>query len=56
MGMASLLIGVFFVASIQLFFLGILGEYVGIILAHVRNMPLVVERERINFKSAKDSS
>lgn len=50
MGMAPLLIGVFFVASIQFFFLGILGEYVGMILTHVRNMPLVVERERINFE------
>lgn len=49
MGMAPLLVGGFFVASIQFFFLGILGEYVGMILTHVRNMPLVVERERINF-------
>lgn len=49
MGMAPLLIGGFFVASIQFFFLGILGEYVGMILTHVRNMPLVTERERINF-------
>lgn len=53
MGMAPLLIGVFFVASIQFFFLGILGEYVGMILTHVRNMPLVVERERINFTEKK---
>lgn len=53
MGMAPLLIGVFFVASIQFFFLGILGEYVGMILTHVRNMPLVIERERINFTEEK---
>lgn len=53
MGMAPLLIGGFFVASIQFFFLGILGEYVGMILTHVRNMPLVVERERINFIEKK---
>lgn len=53
MGMAPLLIGVFFLASIQLFFLGILGEYVGTILTHVRNMPLVVERERVNFTENK---
>lgn len=53
MGVAPLLIGVFFVASIQFFFLGILGEYVGMILTHVRNMPLVVERERINFTDEK---
>jgi glycosyltransferase involved in cell wall biosynthesis len=49
MGVAPLLIGVFFIASIQLFFLGILGEYVGMTLTHVRNLPLVIEKERINF-------
>jgi glycosyltransferase involved in cell wall biosynthesis len=49
LGMAPMLIGGFFVASIQFFFLGILGEYIGVILTHVRNMPLVIERERINF-------
>lgn len=53
MGVAPLLIGGFFVASIQFFFLGILGEYVGMILTHVRNMPLVIERERINFTEKK---
>ena len=49
LGMAPMLIGGFFVASIQFFFLGILGEYIGVILTHVRTMPLVIERERINF-------
>jgi glycosyltransferase involved in cell wall biosynthesis len=49
MGMAPLLIGGCFVAAVQFFFLGIVGEYVGMILTHVRNMPLVIERERINF-------
>lgn len=49
MGLAPLLIGGFFVASIQFFFLGILGEYIGMILTHVRNLPLVIESERINF-------
>ncbi len=49
MGMAPLLIGGFFLAGIQFLFLGILGEYIGMILTHVRKMPLVVERERINF-------
>jgi hypothetical protein len=29
--------------------LGIIGEYVGFILTQVRKMPLVIERERINF-------
>jgi hypothetical protein len=39
----------FFIASIQFFFLGILGEYIGSILTQTRNMPLVIEKERINF-------
>ncbi len=49
LGTAPLLIGMFFFASIQLFFIGLLGEYVGAILTHVARRPLVVERERINF-------
>ena len=48
-GTAPLLIGMFFFASIQLFFIGLLGEYVGAILTYVARRPLVVERERINF-------
>jgi glycosyltransferase involved in cell wall biosynthesis len=48
-GMAPVIIGVFFFASIQLFFIGLLGEYVGAILTHVQKRPLVFERERINF-------
>jgi glycosyltransferase involved in cell wall biosynthesis len=48
-GIAPLIIGLFCVASVQLFFLGILGEYVGQIYTQVRNRPLVVEQERINF-------
>ena len=48
-GIAPLVIGLFFAMSVQLFFLGVLGEY--ILAMHVRlmNRPLVVERERINF-------
>jgi glycosyltransferase involved in cell wall biosynthesis len=48
-GIAPLIIGLFGVASVQLFFLGILGEYIGSIYTQVRNRPLVVEQERINF-------
>ncbi|RYF18460.1 MAG: glycosyltransferase [Comamonadaceae bacterium] len=51
-GTAPILIGMFFFASAQLFFIGLLGEYVGAILRHVSNRPLVVERERINFDDA----
>ena len=48
-GMAHVIIGLFFFASVQLFFIGVLGEYIGVILTHVRKTPLVVEKERINF-------
>jgi polyisoprenyl-phosphate glycosyltransferase len=48
-GVAPVIIGLFCVASVQLFFLGVLGEYVGAIYTQVRNRPLVVEQERINF-------
>lgn len=48
-GLAPILIGMFFFASVQLFFIGLLGEYVGAILTHVMKRPLVVEHERINY-------
>jgi glycosyltransferase involved in cell wall biosynthesis len=49
LGLAPLVVGIFFFSSVQLFFLGIVGEYVGSIHTYVRHMPLVVEKERINF-------
>lgn len=48
-GMAPVLIGIFFFASIQLFFTGLLGEYLIGVLTFVKNRPLVIEQERINF-------
>lgn len=48
-GMAPILIGGFFFASIQLFFIGLLGEYIAAIHTQVLNRPLVVEKERVNF-------
>lgn len=48
-GMAPLVIGLFFFSAVQLFFIGILGEYIGAIYTQVRKRPLVVERERVNF-------
>lgn len=48
-GIAPVLIGVFFFASVQLFFIGILGEYIASIHTQVMKRPLVVERERVNF-------
>ncbi len=49
LGIAPVLIGIFFFGAIQTFFMGLLGEYIGSIHTQVRNMPLVVEAERINF-------
>ena len=48
-GMAPLVIGLFFFSAVQLIFIGILGEYIGAIYTHVKNKPLVIEEERINF-------
>ena len=48
-GMAPLVIGLFFFSSIQLIFIGILGEYIGAIYTHVKNKPYVIEDELINF-------
>jgi glycosyltransferase involved in cell wall biosynthesis len=49
LGIAPLIIGIFSFASIQILLLGIIGEYIGILLIHQRNMPLVIEKERVNF-------
>jgi len=49
LGLAPLVVGIFFFSSVQLIFLGIVGEYVGSIHTYVRRMPLVVEKERINL-------
>lgn len=48
-GIAPLVIGLFFFSSVQLFFLGIIGEYIGSIQTQVLKRPLVIEKERINF-------
>ena len=48
-GVAPIVIGIFGFTSIQILLLGIIGEYVGILLIHLRNLPLVIEKERINF-------
>lgn len=59
LGMAPVLIGIFFFGAVQTFFIGLLGEYIGSIHTQVRNMPLVVEAERVNFtapETARDSN
>jgi polyisoprenyl-phosphate glycosyltransferase len=48
-GTAPIVIGLFLGFSIQLFFLGLLGEYIAVIHTRVMHRPLVVEKERINF-------
>ena len=48
-GMAPVLIGMFFLGSVQLFFIGFLGEYILSINQRIMNRPLVIEEERINF-------
>jgi hypothetical protein len=48
-GIATLIVAVFFFAGLQLFFFGVLGEYISAIHFQVRKRPLVIERERINF-------
>ena len=48
-GNAPILIGVFFLSGVQMFFIGLLGEYIISMNTRVINRPLVIEEERINF-------
>lgn len=50
LGLAPLVIGLFFFSAVQLIFIGIIGEYVGVILTQVKNHPLVIEDEKLNFE------
>ncbi len=50
LGLAPVVIGLFFFSAVQLIFIGIIGEYVGAIWTQVKNHPLVIEEERINFE------
>jgi hypothetical protein len=49
LGLAPLIVGLFFFISVLLFFLGIIGEYLSSVHTQVLRRPLVVEKERINF-------
>lgn len=53
-GMAPLLIGMCFLGSVQLFFIGLVGEYILSINARVMKRPLVIEEERVNFTKEVD--
>ena len=55
-GVAPILISLFFFSSVQLFFIGIIGEYLGAIHTQVQKRPLVIEKERINFGPASRTS
>ncbi len=49
-GIPTLIVAVFFFAGLQMFFFGVLGEYIAAIHSQVRKRPLVIERERLNFE------
>jgi glycosyltransferase, family 2 len=53
-GMAPILIGMLFLGSVQIFFIGMIGEYVLTINHRVMKRPLVIEEERINLKGKED--
>jgi polyisoprenyl-phosphate glycosyltransferase len=48
-GSAPLVIGLFFLGSVQLLSMGILGEYLGAIHTQVQRRPYAIEKERVNF-------
>lgn len=54
MGTAPILIGMFLIASVQLAFIGVIGEYTGAILTKVTKRPMVIEEERLNFGGPAD--
>ena len=49
-GQAPIIIGLSFTASLQLVFLGVLGEYIGAIYTQIQRRPYAIERERVNFE------
>lgn len=55
LGIAPLVVGLFFFGSVQLFFIGLLGEYIGAIHTQVMKRPLVIEKERVNFSPPSDT-
>jgi hypothetical protein len=49
LGLAPIIIGLFGIGSLQILFLGLIGEYLHSVLSYNKNLPLVIEQERINF-------
>lgn len=50
LGMAPLIIGIFFLGGVQLFFIGVLSEYLSSAIKRQQHRPFVIEKERINFE------
>jgi dolichol-phosphate mannosyltransferase len=53
-GISPIVIGMFLMFGLVLVFIGVLGEYIGAILTYVQKRPIVVERERVNFKDDEE--
>ena len=56
LGLAPLVIGLFFFSAVQLVFIGVIGEYVGAIWTQVKDRPLAIEEEKINFDVKEERS
>jgi polyisoprenyl-phosphate glycosyltransferase len=54
-GIFTLIVAIFFFGGVQLFFMGLLGEYILAIYGQVRRKPVVFERERINFANGTEA-
>jgi glycosyltransferase involved in cell wall biosynthesis len=54
LGLAPLVVGMFFIGAVQLFFIGIIGEYIGAIYTQVKNKPLVIVEEKLNFSDGQE--
>ena len=52
LGIAPIIIGLFFLGSVQLFCIGLLGEYIALVNARIMKRPLVIEEERINWSES----
>jgi xanthosine utilization system XapX-like protein len=48
-----MVIGIFFISSVQLFFLGVLGEYIGFMHTQIMKRPLVTERLRVGWENSQ---
>ena len=55
-GIAPLVIGVFFVLGVQLFCIGMIGEYVAVLIRRVTKKPVVIEKEKLNFDMNEDEA